>query len=53
MLGEKDDGVRSRGNLVLVDQPAGRQNLVVRRRPVDDYPNRPGVLPGFNLGRQT
>lgn len=30
-----------------------RQNFVVRGRPVDDYPNRPGVLPAFNFGSQT
>lgn len=49
---EKNDGVRGCGYFVPINEPASRQNLVVRRRPVDDYPNRPGILPGFNFGIQ-
>ena len=53
MISEKNHGMRRRGDLVLIDEPAGGQNFVVRRRPVDDYTNRPGILPGFNPASQT
>ncbi len=45
--------MRRRGNFVLIDEPTSRQNFVVRRRPVDDYTDRPGEVPGFNSRTQT
>lgn len=53
VIGEKDDGMCGCGDFVLIDEPASSQNFVVRRCAVDDYPNRPGILPGFNPASQT
>ena len=50
---EKNDRMCRCGNFILIDEPASCQNFVVRRGAVDDYTNRPGILPGFNLARQT
>lgn len=50
---EKDYGVRRRGDFVLIDEPTSCQNFVVRRRPVDNYTDRPGIVPGFNSRTQT